>query len=109
MAYTWNIEDYKLMKERKNKTIRWENEVKFDDVHRFTDVEKIEFVDSITEGKLTKIINAVKAYNADTTIKKDEWGYPKNNSLNAWVKRNKFEDVIDTRFNPGEFTIFFFL
>ena len=106
MTYTWNIEDYKLMKERKNKTIRWKNEVKFDDVYRFTDAEKIEFVDSVTEGKLTKIINAVDAYNADTTIKKDEWGYPKNNSLNAWVKRNKFEDIIDTRFRPGEFTIF---
>lgn len=107
MAYTWNVEDYKLMKERNNKTIRWENEVIFEDVFRYSEAEKIAFVDSMTDGKLTKIVNAINAYKKDSdTIKKDDWGYPKKNSLNAWIKRNKFDDVIDTNFSSGEFTIF---
>lgn len=107
MAYTWNVEDYKLMKERDNKAIRWKNEVIFDDVFRYSEAEKIAFVDSMTNGKLTKIINAINAYTKDSdVIKKDDWGYPKKNSLNAWIKRNKFDDVVDTNYSSGEFTIF---
>ena len=107
MTYKWNVEDYKLMEERKNKTIRWQNEVVFDDVYRYSKEDKITFVDSMTDGKLTRIIEAVKAYVNDAdTIKKDNWGYPKANSLNAWIKRNKFDDVIDTNYTPGQFRIF---
>lgn len=107
MAYNWNIADYKLMNERKKVMGRWKNEVVFNDVYRYNKPDKITFVDSIIDGKLTRIIEAVKAYINDVdTIKKDSWGYPKANSLNAWIKRNKFDDVIDTNYNPGQFRIF---
>ena len=107
MAYKWNVEDYKLMKERKYVMGRWKNEVVFKDVYRYSKEDKIAFVDSVIDGKLTRIIEAVKAYVNDVdTIKKDNWGYPKANSLNAWIKRNKFDDVIDTNYTPGQFRIF---
>lgn len=64
--------------------------------------EKISFVDSLQEGKLSKILQAEEKYNRDIengTIKTDATGYPKVVSLKAWIKRNWYDDIISNYVN----------
>lgn len=89
--FTWNIEEMKLRNEvaqinytrtRNRKYIfKCENEISRED--------KINFVDSLTDGKLSYILNLVNKFKIDSpNIKVDDYGYPKTVSLKAWIKRN---------------------
>ena len=70
--------------------------------------EKLNFVDSLQEGKLSRLLQADEKYNIDIengTIKTDATGYPKTVSLKSWIKRNKYEDIISDYVNGWLSTI----
>lgn len=71
--------------------------------------DKIAFVDSKTDGKLSYLLSLIEKFNADKEIlPKDSCGHVKTTSLKAWVKRNdtKYsQKIIDDWFKYGKYNL----
>ena len=104
--FTWKIEENKLNKERTMcKRNRYNGDYCFDAEDVTSREEKIEFVDSLTDGALTYLINLAAKFEEDKAngkLKVGEWNYVKKNSLLAWLKRNDTRSMIDQRFEVGK-------
>lgn len=106
----YNIADYNFKKqlEANKEYVRYDNEVIYKEEREWTREEKIEFINNYTNGKMTKLIEAVNKFEADeNNICKSVWGGYKDNSLKAWIKRNGYDDIIDNRYRIGQINIIY--
>jgi hypothetical protein len=103
--FNWKVEEMALMNERhgviagKEKIYACESHVSRED--------KIAFVDSMQDGKLSYILELIDKFNEDkVALPKDKWGDVKTVSLIAWIKRNdtKYDrPLVDTMYNYGRY------
>ena len=107
--FEWKVEEMALMKNHEDvyrgryKTTLYacENSVSMED--------KIAFVDSKTDGKLSYLLSLIEKFNADKeNLPKDSCGDVKTVSLKAWIKRNdtKYpQKLIDDWFKYGKYNL----
>lgn len=105
--FEWKVEEMALMNEKggiflgKEKIFDCESETSRED--------KIAFVDSMTDGKLSYLLSLIEKFEGEKgTLPKDKYGYIKTVSLKAWVKRNdtKYErPIIDDYYDHGRYKI----
>ena len=105
--FTWKIEDNVLNTEIEKYKIRntYDSQYCFMAEDERTREEKIEFVDSLTDGALTYLICLAKKFDEDKAsgkLKVGEWNIVKKNSLLAWLKKNDTRALIEQRFCVGE-------
>lgn len=86
--FEWKIEETRLMKEYDDKDMsecKWQ---RFDaeDISR---EEKIAYIDSRSEGRMSAVLKLYEKYMAEKDgLKRDKYGCIKSVSFDAWVKRN---------------------
>lgn len=103
--FVWNVEEQKLRKDQytigRTQLYNCENSTSRED--------KIAFVDSMQDGKLSYILSLSERFEKDREkIPKDNWGNIKMVSLKAWVKKNdtKYsQPIIDIKYNYGTLRI----
>ena len=85
--FQWNVEDMALLNQKevvfigKEKIYNCESHILRED--------KIAFVDSMNDGKLSYLLSLIDKYNQDKeSLPKDSWGNVKTVSLKAWIKKN---------------------
>lgn len=79
--FEWKVEEMALMKEKNVAVYSCESSVSRED--------KIAFVDSMQDGKLSYLLSLIEKFNADKeSLPKDSWGNIKTISIKAWIKRN---------------------
>lgn len=88
--FEWKVEDMVLMKQKEEVEVKRRGKFYVyaceKDVSR---EDKIAFVDSYTEGRLSYILSMIDKFNAEREkMPKDERGEVKTVSLKAWLKRN---------------------
>ena len=106
--FTWNVEELKLKNEKANNYAGKERI--FNCESELTREEKIAFVDSMQNGKLSYILELVDKFNRDkSTLPKDAYGKVKTVSLKAWINRNDtkygntdYTRIIDSWYNYGK-------
>lgn len=107
--FTWNVEEMKLM----NETFKYfiGNERIYDDEYNVnvSREDKIAFVDSMQDGKLSYILSIIDKFNKEKdTLPKDNYGYVKTVSLRAWLKRNDTgydRPVFDNWYHYGHYSL----
>lgn len=71
--------------------------------------DKIAFVDSMQDGKLSYLLNLIDKFIQDEkNMPKNQWGNVKTVSLKAWIKKNdtKYDrPIIDNEFRYGAYSI----
>ena len=105
--FEWKVEEMKLMNEKggvflgKEKIFSCESKTSRED--------KIAFVDSMTDGKLSYLLSLIEKFESEKeSLPKDTWGSVKTVSPKAWVKRNdtKYKrPVIDDWYQYGKYRI----
>lgn len=97
----WKLEDMKLM----NNSGYYVGKTKIYDCESISKDEKIEFLDKMYDGKISKMIKLVEKLNQEKDdLPKDHCGSVKTVSLKAWIKRNdKYKLLKD--YILGEFYI----
>lgn len=106
--FTWKVEELKLKNEKANNYTGKERI--FNCESELTREEKIAFVDSMQNGKLSYILELVDKFNRDkSTLPKDAYGNVKTVSLKAWINRNDtkygntdYTRIIDSWYNYGK-------
>ena len=106
--FTWKVEELKLRNEKANNYAGKERI--FNCESELTREEKIAFVDSMQNGKLSYILELVDKFNRDkSTLPKDAYGNVKTVSLKAWINRNdtkygntNYTRIIDSWYNYGK-------
>lgn len=101
--FKWKIEDMALLNEKgrifigDKRVYRPENTTSRED--------KIAFVDSMQDGKLSYLLNLIAKFKQDyKTMPKDEFGNVKARSLQAWIARNDTRGIIDNSYyHRGKF------
>lgn len=103
--FEWKVEDMRLTED--NYTIG--NAKHYHCESKVSREDKIAFVDSLTDGRLSYILSLVDKFTKDKeTMPKDQWGYVKTVSLKAWIKRNDKKygrPVCDDSYQYGFFHI----
>ncbi len=95
MQYKWNVEDMQLMNEKCNIFIGIEKI--YDDENKLSREEKIEFLDKMNDDKISYMLKLADKFQEDKDkLPKDEYGYCKDVSLRAWLKKNDYRDIVDT-------------
>lgn len=99
--FEWKVEDMVLLNQKGGVYIG--NEKIYDCEHRVSREDKIAFVDSLNDGKLSYILSLVEKFNEDKeSMPKDNWGYVKTVSLKAWIKRNDDRKLLDNNYTYGD-------
>jgi len=103
----WKIEELKLYNQKSGLFLG--KEKIFDYESKATREEKIAFIDNLTDGKLSYLLDLIDKFNTDKEdLPKNNWGYVKTVSLKAWINRNdtKYErKVIDDKYTIGEYNL----
>ena len=99
--FTWNVKDMVLLNQKsgvffgKEKIYNCESEL--------TREEKIAFVDSMQDGKLSYILSLAEKFKKDKeSLPQDSWGYVKTVSLKAWLRRNDDRKLVDDKYSYGK-------
>jgi hypothetical protein len=103
--FEWKVENMALLNEKggiyygQEKIYKCESEVSRED--------KIAFVDSLQDGKLSYILALIDKFDEDkNSLSKDKWGNVKTVSLKAWIKRNDTKygrPIINDMYNYGRY------
>lgn len=105
--FEWKVEEMTLMNKRGK--IFFGKERIFDCESKTSREDKIAFVDSMTDGKLSYLLSLIEKFESEKeSFPKNSCGNVKTVSLKAWVKRNdtKYEfPVINDWCNYGKYTI----
>ena len=105
--FEWKVEKMKLMNEKSGLYLG--SEKIFDCENEVSREDKIAFVDSMTDGKLSYLISLIEKFETEKDkMPKDDYGNVKTVSLKAWIKRNdkKYNrPIIDDRYHHGHFSI----
>ena len=102
--FTWNVEELKLLNmPREDDVFACENLLSLD--------EKIAFVDSLQEGKLSYLMNLAKKYKEDIcSLKKDSFDKPTEYAKKAWVRKNDTQEMLCRRTDScGDYGDFYLL
>lgn len=105
--FEWKVEDMILLDQKgriylgKEKIYDCENKVSRED--------KIAFVDSFQEGKLTYLLDLIEKFTVDKeNMPKDQWDNVKTVSLKAWIKKNDTKygrPIVDNDYRYGRYYI----
>lgn len=105
--FEWKVEEMELMNEKGG--IFLGKEKIFDCESKTSREDKIAFVDSMTDGKLSYLLSLIEKFESEKeTLPKDSFDNVKTVSLKAWVKRNdtKYDrPIIDDWYHYGKYTI----
>lgn len=105
--FTWKVEDMALMNERGRIIIG--SERIYGAESKTSREEKILFVDSFNECKLSYLLGLIEKFKEDSkTMPKDTYGNVKTVSLKAWIKKNDTKyprPVLDTDYHYGQYYI----
>lgn len=105
--FEWKVEEMALMNE-KTKFFLGKERI-FDCESEESREDKIAFVDSMTDGKLSYLLSLIEKFESEKeALPKDNYDNVKTVSLKAWVKRNdtKYErPIIDDWYHYGKYTI----
>ncbi len=96
--FEWKAEDMVLLNQK--------GVVIYDCESKVSREEKIAFVDSRQNGKLSYILALADKFNMEKeTMPKDKWGNVKTVSLKAWIKRNDDRKLLDNTYGYGDIRI----
>lgn len=102
--FDWKVEELKLINGKKKYIGRQQIYAIEDEVSRD---DKISFVDSRTDGKLSYVLALCEKFEAEKeTLKKDDWGNVKTVSLKAWLNKNDTRNICDTSYHYGSMNIY---
>lgn len=115
--FDWNIRDLKIREEAINEKLAWSCYEVYKNTYRtpytfkcentVSKEEKVKFVDDMTNGKLSYIINLINKFDKEKeTLPNDSYGEVKTGSLKIWLKKNDPDQVIDNYFKCGEIRFF---
>lgn len=95
MSFEWKVEDMSLMNEKSNIYIN--NEKIYNAENKLSREEKIEFLDKMNDDKISYMLKLADKFQEDKDkLSKDEYGYYKDASLRAWLKKNDYREIVDT-------------
>lgn len=102
--FEWKVEEMKLLQER---PITYTGkDFPFFCESATTKEDKIQFIDSITDGKMTYVINLVEKFIEDEILlAHNKYGGINTNSLIAWLKRNDTRNIADRKYDYGRIWI----
>ncbi len=93
--FEWKVEDMSLMNEKSNIYIN--NEKIYNAENKLSREEKIEFLDKMNDDKISYMLKLADKFQEDKDkLSKDEYGYYKDASLRAWLKKNDYREIVDT-------------
>ena len=105
--FEWKVEDMILLNE-KGKTCIGKKQI-FDCESKVSREDKIAFVDSFQDGKLSYLLELIEKFNNEKeTMPKNGWGGIKTVSLKAWIKRNDKRykyPIINDYYSYGDYNI----
>lgn len=93
--FEWYVQVMKLMNEKSNIYIN--NEKIYKAENELSREEKIEFLDKMNDDKISYMLKLADKFQEDKDkLSKDEYGFYKNASLRAWLKKNDYRNIVDT-------------
>lgn len=102
--FEWKVEDMVLLNQKGGVFLG--KEKIYDCEHKVSREDKIAFVDSLQDGKLSYVLALVEKFNEEReTMPKDQWGNVKTVSLKAWIKRNDDRKLLDDTYRYGDIRI----
>lgn len=105
--FEWKVEDMKLLNQKGG--IFLGKEKIYDCEYNVSREDKIAFVDSLQDGKLSYLLELIGKFENDKmNMPKDNWGNVKTVSLKAWIKRNDTKysrPIIDDYYHYGKYYI----
>lgn len=104
--FEWKVENLKLKNTVHNKNITGDTKYKFPQEFNTSREDKIQFVDSMTKGNLSYLLNLISLWENEKQDLCTDWsGNVKTISLIAWCKRNDPRRLIDTKHRYGDYEI----
>lgn len=105
--FEWKVEDMLLLNQKGGVFV--DKEKIYDCEHKISRENKIAFVDSFQDGKLSYLLKLIEKFNQDKdNLPKDQWGNIKTVSLKAWVKRNDTKygrPIVDNDYRYGKYYV----
>lgn len=102
--FEWKVEDMKLLKE-KNALFKDDRNYIFKCEKEVSREEKIEFLDTLHDGKVSYLLNLIARFKDDAaSIPKSQYGKFRKNSLKAWIRKNDTRNMVDIRYDCGYFS-----
>lgn len=93
--FEWYVQVMELMNEKSNIYINDEKIYKAE--NKLSREEKIEFLDKMNDDKISYMLKLADKFQEDKDkLSKDEYGFYKNASLRAWLKKNDYRNIVDT-------------
>lgn len=105
--FEWKVEDMILLNQKGGVFV--DKEKIYDCEHKISRENKIAFVDSFQDGKLSYLLKLIEKFNQDKdNLPKDQWGNIKTVSLKAWIKRNDTKygrPIVDNDYRYGKYYV----
>ena len=103
--FEWKLEEMKLMEDKSFNIVGGKKIYKCEET--VPKKEKIAFVDSFHDGKLSYILELAEKFdNEKDKLPKNSWGDVKTVSLKAWLKKNDPKRIVDSKYDYGTITFF---
>lgn len=103
--FEWKVEEMKLMETKSFNLVSGKKIYKCEET--VPRKEKIAFVDSLHDGKLSYILELAEKFdNEKDKLPKNSWGDVKTVSLKAWLKKNDPRKIVDSKYDYGTITFF---
>lgn len=98
--FEWKVEDMILLNQKGGIFIGTDKI--YDCENKTSREDKIAFVDSLQDGKLTYILSLVEKFEKESeSMPRNQWGSIKTVSLKAWIKRNDDRKILDDLYKYG--------
>ena len=106
--FNWKIEDM-ILYNQKGGTILGKEKI-YDCEHKVSREDKIAFVDSQQDGRLSYLLSLIEKFNNEMdSMPRDQWDNIKTVSLKAWIKRNDTKyaprTLIDSDYHYGKYNL----
>lgn len=105
--FEWKVEDMILLNQKGGVFLG--KEKIYDCEYKVLREDKIAFVDSFQDGKLSYLLELIEKFNQDKeNLSKDQWDNIKTVSLKAWIKKNDTKygrPIIDNDYRYGRYYI----
>lgn len=105
--FEWKVEDMVLLNQKGGLILG--REKIYDCEHKVSREDKIAFVDSLQDGKLSYLLSLIEKFETDKdSLPKDDWNHVKTVSLKAWINRNdkKYSrPIIDNWYHYGSYNL----
>lgn len=105
--FEWKVENMALLNQTSE--LFFGKEKIYDCENKVSREDKIAFVDSLQDGKLSYLLKLIGKFNQDKeNLPKDQWNNIKTVSLKAWIKKNDTKynrPIIDNDYRYGRYYI----